>query len=143
MTKILPEALRNPRRFLLVLGAQIIIAVIFGFAYEDLGRHENRSSITIALQLLIPLCVGLAQGQYIYRWVRSLDDSQQLIQLEAWSCSAFGTVIFAGTVVLLQRAGVLDSLHCIGFGMIPTMTFLHLFFCVMLQQRHKSQSKVN
>lgn len=71
-----------------------------------LRRHPEWSSLTRGLLTLTPLIPGLLYLRTCLRFIRSLDELQRRIQMEAWLFAALGSLIIVTAISTLNANGV-------------------------------------
>jgi hypothetical protein len=81
-------------------------------------RHPEWSPLARALLMLTPLLPGILYIRSWMRFVRSRDELQRVIQLEALLFGSLGTVIVGLIVATLNASGVAmgELRHGLGFG---------------------------
>jgi hypothetical protein len=80
-------------------------------------RNPEWSPLTRGLLALTPLLPGLLYLRSWHQFVRSLDELQQRIQLEAFLFAALGTVILGTVIDTLNANGVVGPLLPQGLGL--------------------------
>jgi len=89
------------------LNAWFAVAVVLYLAILLLlKRHPEWSPLTRGLLTLAPLIPGLLYVRACLRFVRSLDELQRRIQMEAWLFAALGTLIIGTAINTLNANGV-------------------------------------
>jgi hypothetical protein len=104
----------------------VAAAVVYVAILELLKRHPEWSPLARGLLTLTPLVPGVLYVRSCLRFIRSLDELQRRIQLEAWLFASLGALIIGTIINTLNANGVIlgDLKHGLSLWGAFTLTFV-------------------
>jgi len=139
--RLFPEGVQTSCATAVKLNAWALVALLASaFAHWFVRRPDLGGSLRAAVALA-PLVPSLLYVRAIARWIRSLDELQRHIQLEAWFFATTGTIFVATALSLLGGTGVLRGTRFAGGlgweGTYALTFFLWVLGCAISNRRYR------
>ena len=134
---LLPDAVRMPfgRAFQLnrwAIGA-IVAAAAARWSLARISADATALRVLVALAPMVP-CALYARS--LAGWIRTLDELQRKIQLEAWLFAALGALLASTAAGWLSTAGVTTSGGLGWEATLALLLLLHMAGCARASRRY-------